>query len=51
MRVLPMRLPALTSNPRGLGRWKRFGAAGFLFFLVKGLFWLALPVVAYLSRD
>jgi hypothetical protein len=22
---------------------KRFGVAGFLFFLAKGLFWLALP--------
>ena len=30
-------------------RLKRFGKAGFLFFLIKGLFWLALPVVAYLS--
>jgi hypothetical protein len=30
---------------------KRFGVAGFLFFLVKGLFWLALPAVAvYLGR-
>lgn len=26
-------------------RWlRRFGVAGFLFFLVKGLLWLALPV-------
>ncbi len=31
---------------------KRFGAAGFVFFLVKGLLWLAVPaVVAYLSLN
>jgi hypothetical protein len=29
---------------------KRLGVAGFVFFMIKGLFWLALPVVAYLSR-
>ncbi|HMJ09522.1 MAG TPA: hypothetical protein VK468_10980 [Pyrinomonadaceae bacterium] len=29
---------------------KRFGAAGFVFFLVKGLLWLIVPaLVAYLS--
>jgi hypothetical protein len=28
-------------------RWtKRFGAAAFLFFLVKGLLWLILPAIA-----
>ncbi len=32
-------------------RWvKRFGAAGFVFFLVKGLLWLILPAaIAYFS--
>lgn len=31
---------------------KRFGAAGFVFFLVKGLLWLIVPaVVAYLSLN
>lgn len=40
-----------TEAPRGRGRLKRFGVAGFLFFLVKGLFWLALPVAAYLSPE
>jgi hypothetical protein len=31
---------------------KRVGVAGFLFFLVKGLLWLALPVVVmYLRRE
>ena len=28
--------------------WKRLGLAGFIFFLVKGLVWLAVPVVMYL---
>ncbi len=29
---------------------KRFGAAGFIFFLVKGLLWLIVPaLVAYFS--
>jgi hypothetical protein len=28
--------------------WKRLGMAGFVFFLVKGLAWLAVPVVMYL---
>jgi len=29
---------------------KRFGAAGFLFFLIKGLLWLLIPaLVAYLA--
>jgi hypothetical protein len=28
--------------------WKRLGVAGFAFFLLKGLAWLIVPVVAYL---
>jgi hypothetical protein len=28
--------------------WKRLGLAGITFFLVKGLLWLAVPVVMYL---
>ena len=28
--------------------WKRLGLAGFTFFLMKGLVWLAVPVVMYL---
>jgi hypothetical protein len=28
--------------------WKRLSVAGFTFFLVKGLIWLAVPVVMYL---
>jgi hypothetical protein len=33
-------------------RWlKRFGAAGFSFFLLKGLFWLTVPaLLAYFGR-
>jgi hypothetical protein len=32
-------------------RWvKRFGVAGFLFFLIKGLLWLIIPaLIAYFS--
>jgi hypothetical protein len=29
---------------------KRLGAAGFAFFLLKGLLWLALALLAYLAR-
>ncbi|MBK5106236.1 MAG: hypothetical protein JJE42_18480 [Burkholderiales bacterium] len=28
--------------------WKRLGIVGFAFFLLKGLVWLAVPVVMYL---
>ena len=32
--------------PRNLAVWlRRFGVAGFLFFLVKGLLWLSLPAL------
>ena len=27
--------------------WKRLGLAGFLFFLIKGLLWLAAPAFFY----
>jgi len=30
--------------------WKRLGMAGFMFFLAKGLMWLAVPAVMYLMR-
>ncbi|CAN5578669.1 hypothetical protein BH18ACI1_BH18ACI1_05580 [soil metagenome] len=29
-----------------IGWVKRFGVAGFLFFLIKGLLWLIIPVLA-----
>ena len=29
-----------------IGLIKRFGVAGFLFFLIKGLLWLAIPALA-----
>jgi len=32
----------------GMRFWKRLGMAGFAFFLLKGLVWLAIPVVMYL---
>lgn len=32
--------------PRGMQKWiKRFGVAGFMFFLIKGLLWLTVPAV------
>jgi len=42
---------AKVQNESLLKRWiKRFGVAGFLFFLVKGLVWLIVPgLVAYFS--
>jgi len=27
--------------------WKKLGAAGFLFFLIKGLLWLSAPFIIY----
>lgn len=34
------------ARPKGFARWiKRFGVAGFLFFLIKGLLWLIVPAV------
>ncbi len=38
-------------NPSRLSRWiKRFGFAGFMFFLIKGLLWLIVPaLVAYFA--
>ncbi len=40
-----------SAQPRGFAKWiKRFGVAGFLFFLVKGLLWLIIPaLVAYFA--
>ena len=36
---------------RSLGTWfRRLGVAGFLFFLIKGLMWLALPALIALWR-
>ena len=40
-------MSTLTSNIENRF-WKRLGMAGFTFFLVKGLIWLAVPVVMYL---
>jgi hypothetical protein len=36
----------IKTAPRGFAKWmKRFGAAGFLFFLVKGILWLIVPAL------
>jgi hypothetical protein len=40
-----MNTPAYSIDKRF---WKRLGMAGFAFFLVKGLVWLAVPVVMVL---
>jgi len=31
-------------------RWRRLGLAAFLFFLAKGLLWLAVPLLILASR-
>jgi hypothetical protein len=31
-------------------RWRRLGVAAFLFFLAKGLLWLAVPLLLLASR-
>lgn len=38
-------------NPNRFAKWvKRFGFAGFMFFLIKGLLWLLVPVlIAYFA--
>jgi len=38
----------LASRPRN--RLARWGTAGLLFFLAKGLLWLALPAWLYVAR-
>jgi hypothetical protein len=44
-----------STTPKGrLARWiARFGVAGFLFFLIKGLAWLIVPaaIAAYAARS
>lgn len=34
-----------------LGLLKKVGVAGFLFFLIKGLLWLAIPALFFLFRS
>jgi len=34
-----------------LGLLKKIGVAGFLFFLIKGLLWLAIPALFFLFRS
>lgn len=44
---MTVRVPrAAVGTAAGAGEWfKRLGFAGFLFFLAKGLLWLAVPVL------
>jgi hypothetical protein len=46
-----MRAPGAEVTTRSTMRWlQRFGVAGFAFFLIKGLLWLAVPaLLAYLG--
>ncbi len=42
----PEATPNACPVPRGARTWiKRFGVAGFMFFLIKGLLWLTVPAV------
>ncbi len=41
-----MRDPQTKRKCPAVGWVKRFGVAGFLFFLIKGLLWLAVPALA-----
>lgn len=42
----PSTLPPAPRRLSSVGVWvKRFGVAGFLFFLVKGLLWLVVPAL------
>lgn len=40
----------MQEEPKGESKWslwlKRFGAAAFVFFLIKGLVWIALAIIA-----
>jgi hypothetical protein len=44
--------PTSRATPRRVSMWlgwiKRFGVAGFFFFLIKGLLWLAAPGLIFL---
>lgn len=50
--LLALTRPAARERGSVQRRWlKRFGAVGFAFFLLKGLFWLTVPaLLAYLAR-
>jgi hypothetical protein len=39
--------PATTSDNRWYQRLKKLGVVCFLFFLIKGLLWLAIPAALY----
>jgi hypothetical protein len=46
-----MKEQAEKDNPNLFAKWiKRFGFAGFMFFLIKGLLWLIVPaLIAYFA--
>jgi hypothetical protein len=47
----PDPMPPTARAPReSAQRWRRLGAAAFLFFLAKGLLWLAVPLLLLASR-
>ncbi len=41
-----MHEPQPENKDQAAGWMKRFGVAGFLFFLIKGLLWLIVPALA-----
>lgn len=42
-----MSTPSSVAPPPAQQRWlRRLGAAGFAFFLIKGLLWIVLPILA-----
>jgi hypothetical protein len=47
-----MQVKTQDKNGQAQSWLKRFGVAGFIFFLVKGLLWLIVPaVIAYFSLN
>lgn len=37
-----------TEDKKAIPWWKKLGIAGFLFFLIKGLIWIAVFVIGYI---
>jgi hypothetical protein len=50
LKVLTSQQTYFFHGQRWIGVIKRFGMVGFLFFLIKGLLWLALPLWYLLFR-
>jgi len=47
MNTQSLTLPSIHSSGTLLRWLKRFGVAGFTFFLIKGLLWLIVPALVY----